>query len=166
MIQFWLLRVYTTFNGINEMVATYFSDHMLLISSKMTDFYFYFPHLRIYWKSIVRTELSILQFKPEALHPNLTHQCDGWFNENKAIFSPVSSCVGNAGAVRKAKSNYFEVLKRPDWHLLQYRVDFTPDIDHTGVRKAMLKQLEAKIGKYIFDGTLLYCTKRLPEVSS
>ena len=68
--------------------------------------------------------------------------------------------------MRKAKSNYFEVLKRPDWHLLQYRVDFTPDIDHTGVRKAMLKQLEAKIGKYIFDGTLLYCTKRLPEVSS
>ena len=47
---------------------------------------------------------------------------------------------------------------------MQYRVDFVPDIDHMGVRKALVRQHESKIGKYIFDGTLLYCVKRMAEV--
>lgn len=49
-------------------------------------------------------------------------------------------------------------------HLLQYRVDFTPDVDHMGVRKALVRNHEAKLGKYLFDGTLLYNTTRLDEV--
>jgi hypothetical protein len=47
---------------------------------------------------------------------------------------------------------------------MQYRVDFVPDIDHMGVRKALVRQHESKIGKYIFDGTLLYCVKRVAQV--
>ena len=63
-------------------------------------------------------------------------------------------------------SNYFELLKRPDMHLLQYRVDFVPDnIDHTGVRKALVHVHEAILGKYLFDGTLLYNITRLPQVN-
>ncbi len=50
-------------------------------------------------------------------------------------------------------------------HLLQYRVDFIPEIDHPGVRKAMLRVHEEMLGKYVFDGTLLYNTKRLPQVN-
>jgi len=70
---------------------------------------------------------------------------------------------GNFGNAYRTTSNYFEVLKRPDWHLMQYRVDFVPDIDHMGVRKALVRQHESKIGKYIFDGTLLYCVKRVAQ---
>ena len=62
-------------------------------------------------------------------------------------------------------ANYFEVLKTPHWHLRQYRVDFAPDIDNMGVRKAMIRQHENTIGKYIFDGTLLYCATKLPQVN-
>lgn len=50
-------------------------------------------------------------------------------------------------------------------HLLQYRVDFAPDIDHIGVRKALVRSYEAQLGKYLFDGTLLYNVIRLPQVS-
>ena len=32
-------------------------------------------------------------------------------------------------------SNYFALVAKPKWRLLQYRVDMSPDIDHTGVRK-------------------------------
>jgi aubergine-like protein len=49
--------------------------------------------------------------------------------------------------------------------LLQYRVDFTPEIDHPGVKKALIRVHEQMIGKYIFDGTLLYNTTRLPQVT-
>lgn len=62
-------------------------------------------------------------------------------------------------------SNYFELLKRPDMHLLQYRVDFVPDVDHIGARKALIRVHEAQLGKYLFDGTLLYNITRLPQVS-
>ena len=62
-------------------------------------------------------------------------------------------------------SNYFELISRPDFHLLQYRVDFSPEIEHQGVRKALVRVHEGLLGKYVFDGTLLYNTNRLkPEV--
>jgi len=61
-------------------------------------------------------------------------------------------------------ANYFEVLTKPDMHLLQYRVDFVPDLDHTGLRKKLLSEHAATLGKYMFDGTLLYGIKRHPEV--
>lgn len=50
-------------------------------------------------------------------------------------------------------------------HLLQYRVDFTPDVDHIGARKALIRVHEAILGKYLFDGTLLYNISRLPQVN-
>lgn len=80
-------------------------------------------------------------------------------NCNYLLFS------GRDGIPYKASSNYFQVMKKPDWSLLQYRVDFAPDIEHMFVRKAMIRQHENMIGKYIFDGTLLYCTKRHKQVS-
>jgi aubergine-like protein len=49
-------------------------------------------------------------------------------------------------------------------HLLQYRVDFVPDVDHIGARKALIRVHEAILGKYLFDGTLLYNITRLPQV--
>ena len=62
-------------------------------------------------------------------------------------------------------ANFFELIRRPDMHLLQYRVDFVPELDHLGLRKKLVREHEATLGKYLFDGTLLYVIKRLPEVS-
>lgn len=75
------------------------------------------------------------------------------------------SAIGDCGTVIRLSANYFQLISRPDMHLLQYRVDFLPDIDHIGVRKALLRNHEAALGKYLFDGTLLYNTNRLPQVT-
>lgn len=76
-------------------------------------------------------------------------------------------CVtGTIGNEVQLVSNYFEMTSRPDFHLLQYRVDFKPDIEHTGVKKALIRVHENSLGKYVFDGTLLYAVKRLPQVTT
>ena len=72
--------------------------------------------------------------------------------------------TGTEGSSIEVQSNYFHLTKRPDIKLLQYRVDFTPEIEHPGVQKALVRVHEPIIGKYIFDGTLLYNTKKLPQV--
>ena len=58
-------------------------------------------------------------------------------------------------------SNYFALVAKPKWRLLQYRVDMSPDIDHTGVRKALLYHHKATLPKFMFDGTVLFTTTRL-----
>lgn len=54
----------------------------------------------------------------------------------------------------------------PNWCLYKYRVDFEPDEERTYVRKGMLRLHKEKVGPYIFDGTLLYTSTRLPDVST
>ena len=76
----------------------------------------------------------------------------------------IPSFSGSYGSIITLGANYFELKSRPNMHLLQYRVDFTPDIDHIGVRKALVRSYEAQLGKYLFDGTLLYNVIRLPQV--
>ncbi|KAK4016032.1 hypothetical protein OUZ56_030995 [Daphnia magna] len=71
--------------------------------------------------------------------------------------------AGSGGAPINVRSNYFQLIERPDMHLLQYRVDFTPEVDHPGVKKALIRVHEQTLGKYIFDGTLLYNTTRLAQ---
>lgn len=77
-----------------------------------------------------------------------------------------ASNLGSGGAPLDVRSNYFQLIKKPDMHLLQYRVDFTPEIDHPGVKKALIRVHEKTLGKYVFDGTLLYNTTRLAQVSN
>ena len=71
---------------------------------------------------------------------------------------------GTEGSSIDVKSNYFHLTTRPDMKLLQYRVDFTPEIENRRVQTALIGVHEKIIGKYIFDGTLLYNTKKLPQV--
>lgn len=65
------------------------------------------------------------------------------------------------------RSNYFQVMKMPDVKLLQYRVDFAPEIadDISFIRKALIRTHQEILGHYIFDGTLLYTTIPLPQVN-
>lgn len=64
------------------------------------------------------------------------------------------------------QSNYFQLRTHTDWRLYQYRVDFLPEEDHTGIRKALLRDHKASLGGYIFDGSLLFTSNKLhPDVS-
>jgi len=72
--------------------------------------------------------------------------------------------TGKDGTPVEIMSNYFKLLRRPDMHLWQYRVDFIPDIEHLGARKGLVRSHESQIGKYMFDGTLLYAVNKLPQV--
>lgn len=47
---------------------------------------------------------------------------------------------GISGKPIKLTANYFELQTRTDWCLYQYRVDFSPDIDVTSIRKKVLGQ--------------------------
>ena len=60
-------------------------------------------------------------------------------------------------------TNYFEVISKPNWRLLQYRVDMKPAMEHTGMRKAMLYAHKDKLPKMIFDGTMMFTTTRLMQ---
>lgn len=56
-------------------------------------------------------------------------------------------------------------MKATDWALFQYHVDFSPEEDRTVVRKGLLKLHQKSLGAYIFDGTLMYTSRRLSDVS-
>ncbi|BET00951.1 aubergine [Nesidiocoris tenuis] len=61
------------------------------------------------------------------------------------------------------KSNYFAFSNIANLTLYQYRVDFQPDEDRTAFRKGILRDHRSEFGSYIFDGTVLYTLRRLPE---
>ena len=58
-------------------------------------------------------------------------------------------------------TNYFALMAKPDWRLLQYRVGMKPKIDYTGVRKRLLYVRKASLPKFIFERTILLTTTRL-----
>lgn len=69
----------------------------------------------------------------------------------------LQSKLGTSGQPFKCITNYFKVRQKPDWSLVQFRVDFAPEEDRTIVRKRLLRCHEKSLwnGRYIFDGTVL-----------
>ncbi|XP_056630152.1 piwi-like protein Siwi [Diorhabda sublineata] len=87
---------------------------------------------------------------------------------NEIIFTrpqALQTKQGSTGKPIQLISNYFKLIQAGKWCLLQYRVDFNPDVDHTGMRKKFLKQaLQGVLQGYLFDGTVLYASQRInPE---
>ncbi|XP_036145933.1 piwi-like protein Siwi [Monomorium pharaonis] len=70
---------------------------------------------------------------------------------------------GTSGEHTMLQSNHFKLPTVPNWRLYQYRVDFEPEEMRTFIRKGMLKLHKDKVGPYIFDGTVLYTSTRLPD---
>ncbi|KAG8325296.1 hypothetical protein J6590_071086 [Homalodisca vitripennis] len=69
------------------------------------------------------------------------------------------------------QANYFSLVKKTDWCLYQYRVDFDTSIDLTWERKNLLRDQKNNITcEYFFENTVLYCSYLLDpdplEVSS
>lgn len=77
----------------------------------------------------------------------------------------LSLFTGTSGRPVKLRSNYFRMEKMTNWCLYQSRVDFSPNEDRTPVRKKLLRTaLKDILPVYVFDGTVLYASKRLhPE---
>jgi hypothetical protein len=71
--------------------------------------------------------------------------------------------TGASGQGVTLQANYFKLETHTDWCLYQYRVDFAPDEELTQIRKALLRNHKATLGGYIFDGTLLFTSVRLPQ---
>ncbi|KAH8341382.1 hypothetical protein KR059_005676 [Drosophila kikkawai] len=63
---------------------------------------------------------------------------------------------GTTGTRITVQTNYFKIVKRPNWTIYQYRVDFSPDVDNTRLRRAFLHEHRSLLGGYIFDGTILF----------
>ncbi|XP_077281671.1 piwi-like protein Siwi [Temnothorax americanus] len=70
---------------------------------------------------------------------------------------------GTSGTPKMLLTNHFRLPTVPNWCLYKYRVDFEPDEERTHIRKGMLRLHKEKVGPYIFDGTLLYTSTRLPD---
>ena len=75
----------------------------------------------------------------------------------------VVSKRGEGGTDLPVTSNYFELIAKPNWRLLQYRVDMKPEVGHTGVRKALLYAHKEKLPKFIFDGTMIFAVERFTD---
>jgi aubergine len=69
--------------------------------------------------------------------------------------------VGSMGTVTMLKANYFRLNKSPQWHIYQYRVDFAPEVEQMIVRKGLIGVHKQQLGGYLFDGTMVFLTKRL-----
>uniref|UniRef100_A0A0A1WMT6 Protein piwi n=1 Tax=Zeugodacus cucurbitae TaxID=28588 RepID=A0A0A1WMT6_ZEUCU len=84
----------------------------------------------------------------------------------EVVTSRPPTCITKTGKTGKKvaiQTNYYRVLKKPQWSIHQYRVDFAPDVDMVRVRRAYLAQHKETFGGYIFDGTVLFCTKYLEK---
>ena len=73
----------------------------------------------------------------------------------------VISKQGTSGDSIQLLSNYYEVIAKPNWRLMQYCVDMKPDVELTKARKALMYQHKERLPKFMFDGTMLFSTARL-----
>ncbi|XP_050672859.1 piwi-like protein Siwi [Leptidea sinapis] len=73
----------------------------------------------------------------------------------------LTSKKGSFGNPIDLTANYFTVETTPQWCLYQYHVTFSPEEDHTGIRKSLLRVHGKNLGGYLFDGTSLYTVKKL-----
>jgi aubergine-like protein len=73
--------------------------------------------------------------------------------------------LGGFGQPINLQANYFKLLNKTDWCLYKYSVDFAPTEDRNVIRKGLLKHHQKTLGAYIFDGSVLYTTNKLPDVN-
>ena len=76
----------------------------------------------------------------------------------------IVSKVGGVGHPIPLMVNYFSMVDKTSCSIKQYRVDFDPPEDNMRVRKKLLRAHQARLGQhYIFDGTMLFLERLLPE---
>ncbi|KAG4079046.1 hypothetical protein HA402_001701 [Bradysia odoriphaga] len=68
---------------------------------------------------------------------------------------------GNTGKEVSLTTNHFRLIKKPNWQLYQYRVDFSPLIELQGFMNKLIREQKANLGAFLFDGTVLFLGKKL-----
>ena len=61
-------------------------------------------------------------------------------------------------------SNFFELLKKPNWRLFQYRIEFKPESPHENVRKWAVRQHDKIIGRNVYQNPYLFTIEPLAQV--
>lgn len=94
----------------------------------------------------------------------------GSIRDRKIIYSDIVvtknadvSKKGTSGQKVLLTTNHFRLVKKPDWQLYQYRVDFSPPIEHRRFMDKLIREQKNNLGGYLFDGTILFLCKKLPD---
>lgn len=58
-------------------------------------------------------------------------------------------------------TNYFNVIKKPKFEMVQYNIDFEPEVLTISLKKTLLREQKPLIGGYIFDGCNVFTMKKL-----
>lgn len=75
----------------------------------------------------------------------------------------INKC-GSVGQKITLRTNYFRLNKKPEWNIFQYRVDFEPNVELKRTRYSLVRELKEMFqGAYLFDGSTLFLTIKLPE---
>jgi len=77
--------------------------------------------------------------------------------------NPGTNKRGTKGSPVEVMTNYAELKTIPGFQVKQYKVDFEPKEDQTSFKKAVMYSLQDKLGSFIFDGSVLYTAKDIPD---
>lgn len=58
-------------------------------------------------------------------------------------------------------TNYFNIIKKAKFEMVQYNIDFEPDVLTISLKKTLLREQKPLIGGYIFDGCNVFTMKKL-----
>lgn len=75
--------------------------------------------------------------------------------------STASTKTGTTGTPVTLQANYFRFLRRPNWQIYRYHVEFKPEVLSEKLRKALIFSQKEMLGGYLFDGTQLFLTRKL-----
>ncbi|XP_054728354.1 protein piwi [Anastrepha obliqua] len=77
--------------------------------------------------------------------------------------SDIQSKIGSGGTPIILQANYYRLLTKPTWRIFQYHVDFTPKVELRRVRGGILSEHRSTLGGYLYDGTKMFTSCKLPE---
>ena len=84
-----------------------------------------------------------------------------WHHVDVATTSDVT---GTAGTPTMLLSNFFQLKQGPGFHLYQYHVSFSPEIENKIMRQRLVKEHRDMLGKArAFDGMLLFLAHKLEQ---
>lgn len=71
---------------------------------------------------------------------------------------------GNIGRTVCLTAIYFRVLRKPEWELHQYRVDFNPHVEILVLRKRLMHEQKPLLGGFLYDSNnMLFLSQKLPK---
>lgn len=86
------------------------------------------------------------------------------YTEPKTRPAHIVDKKGKSGTPIPVISNYFTLESAPNWHLYQYHVDFSPEVDNRKMRAGMVKEHAELLGATrAFDGMQLFIAKKLEQ---